>query len=102
MANENDSSVSSINNNDPLAVQSKDSRTTVESIEIRSDRSMTCYICFENIVATHKQFGLQSNCDHIFCFDCLSTWRRTVSFSIIKEIKIFFLMFYRVRCLIRI
>ncbi len=67
--------------NDTLAVQSKDSTTrTVESNEIRPIRSMTCYICFENIVTTHKQFGLQNNCDHFFCFDCLSTWRRTVRF----------------------
>jgi hypothetical protein len=65
MANEENSS----------SVSSKRSTT----IEIRSARSMTCYICLENIVTMHKQFGLQNNCDHFFCFDCLSTWRRTVN-----------------------
>ena len=64
MANEENSS----------SVSSKRSTT----IEIRPARSMTCYICLENIVTMHKQFGLQNNCDHFFCFDCLSTWRRTV------------------------
>jgi hypothetical protein len=49
------------------------------SIEIRPARSMTCYICLENISNMQKQFGLQNNCDHVFCFDCLLTWRRTVS-----------------------
>ncbi len=63
---------------DELIVQPKDASTRV--VEIRPSRSMTCYICLENIVTTHKQFGLQNNCDHVFCFDCLSTWRRTVSF----------------------
>ncbi|CAF1220781.1 unnamed protein product [Adineta ricciae] len=43
---------------------------------IQSTRSMTCCICLENIVATRKQFGIQNNCDHFFCFECLSTWRR--------------------------
>jgi len=41
------------------------------SNELRSVRSMTCYICLENISQTNKQFGLQNNCDHFFCFDCL-------------------------------
>jgi hypothetical protein len=95
MTNEQNSSTISINNNDNLIVQPKDS-TTSESIVIRPVRSMTCYICFENIVTMHKQFGLQNNCDHFFCFDCLSTWRRTVRFSITQQLRIFFLTFFRV------
>ncbi len=55
-----------------------DRSTVTEPVEIRPVRSMTCYICLENIATTHKQFGLQNNCDHFFCFDCLLTWRRTV------------------------
>jgi len=86
MTNEQNKSVLSIDNNDKLVVQSKDS-TTDESLEIRPVRSMTCYICLENIVTMHKEFGLQNNCDHFFCFDCLSTWRRTVRFSIKHELK---------------
>jgi hypothetical protein len=81
MAKEQDDSEVSINNNSDAIVQPKNSTT----IEIRPVRSMTCYICLENIVTMHKQFGLQNNCDHFFCFDCLSTWRRTVSLSLQKE-----------------
>ncbi|CAF0968668.1 unnamed protein product [Rotaria sp. Silwood1] len=51
--------------------------TAIEPINIRPVHSMTCYICLENIITMNKQFGIQNNCDHIFCFDCLSTWRRT-------------------------
>jgi hypothetical protein len=91
ITDEQNISVLSINNNNKLVVQPKDSMmtTTTEPTEIRPVRSMTCYICLENIVTMHKQFGLQNNCDHFFCFDCLLTWRRTVSFSIRQQLNIF-------------
>ena len=56
--------------NDPTRV------TLSDSIDVRRTSSLTCYICLENIVTEHKQFGLQNNCNHFFCFDCLSAWRR--------------------------
>lgn len=55
-------------------------KARMESMEARRVRSMTCYICLENIVTMNRKFGLQNNCDHFFCFDCLLTWRRTVCF----------------------
>ncbi|CAF1229362.1 unnamed protein product [Didymodactylos carnosus] len=36
-----------------------------------------CCICFENIYTSNKQFGIQNNCDHLFCFDCILTWRKS-------------------------
>lgn len=37
----------------------------------------TCGICLENVYHTqHKQFGLLSGCNHIFCHTCLMQWRR--------------------------
>ncbi|CAF2062596.1 unnamed protein product [Rotaria magnacalcarata] len=77
--NQNQNSGLSVSNENELITEIKDSTmaTIVEQIDIQPVRSMTCYICFENIVTTYKPFGIQNNCDHIFCFDCLSTWRRT-------------------------
>ncbi|CAF3089605.1 unnamed protein product [Rotaria socialis] len=81
--NQNQNSRLSVSDENELIAEIKDSTMTTiaEQIDIQPVRSMTCYICFENIVTTYKPFGIQNNCDHIFCFDCLSTWRRTVSFS---------------------
>lgn len=28
-----------------------------------------------------KRFGLLSNCDHVFCFECITTWRKTKNSS---------------------
>ncbi len=78
-------------NNNNLIIQSRD------SIEIRPVRSMTCYICFENISTMQKQFGLQNNCDHFFCFDCLSTWRHTVNLLISQQFKPFLISFRVIR-----
>lgn len=36
----------------------------------------TCGICLENVYSTpKKQFGLLSSCSHVFCHECLMTWR---------------------------
>ena len=72
MAKKQNNSELSMNINDKLFVQTK-YPTTTATIEIRSARSKTCYICLETIVTMHKQFSLQNNCDYFFCFDCLST-----------------------------
>ncbi len=41
------------------------------------EHSETCSICFENIIQTKKRFGLLSDCNHIFCMDCIMTWRES-------------------------
>jgi len=33
-----------------------------------------CSICY-NVCGTLRKFGLLSNCDHVFCLDCIRTWR---------------------------
>ena len=35
-----------------------------------------CSICYEEVVAGKKQFGLLAECPHIFCLDCIRGWRR--------------------------
>jgi len=41
-------------------------------------KNLECGICFE-IVAPPKSFGLLMGCEHVFCFGCISTWRKTHS-----------------------
>jgi len=35
-----------------------------------------CGICLEDVVG-EKSFGLLVNCNHVFCYECLRTWRNT-------------------------
>lgn len=76
-------------NNSRLPIENEN--TAIDRINIQPVRSMTCYICFENITTMKKEFGIQNNCDHVFCFDCLSTWRRTVNFIFLKSSENIFL-----------
>jgi len=34
-----------------------------------------CSICYENVRQSSKLFGLLPGCDHVFCIDCIRTWR---------------------------
>mmetsp|Transcript_43721 Transcript_43721/g.137299 ORF Transcript_43721/g.137299 Transcript_43721/m.137299 type:complete len:297 (-) Transcript_43721:756-1646(-) len=36
----------------------------------------TCMICYEDIVRKGMRFGILSDCDHVFCLDCIKTWRK--------------------------
>ena len=38
--------------------------------------ALTCGICLESVPSSGRKFGLLSNCDHVFCFDCLMNWRK--------------------------
>lgn len=38
-----------------------------------------CSICLELLNPHLIPIGLQNNCNHLFCFHCLLTWRRTVN-----------------------
>ena len=47
-----------------------------------------CGICLEKINLTNtgnnengKKFGLLSNCDHLFCYSCIHTWRESNEFG---------------------
>ena len=53
-------------------------------IDAQSGGVLTCGICLDDILIVNgnnchtrsvKKFGLLSGCDHVFCFDCLKTWR---------------------------
>jgi len=41
--------------------------------ETKEEENM-CSICY-NVCGTLRKFGLLSNCDHVFCLDCIRTWR---------------------------
>mmetsp|Transcript_37793 Transcript_37793/g.47695 ORF Transcript_37793/g.47695 Transcript_37793/m.47695 type:complete len:309 (+) Transcript_37793:257-1183(+) len=36
----------------------------------------TCGVCFENIPAQGKRYGLLTACDHVFCYECVREWRQ--------------------------
>jgi len=35
-----------------------------------------CAICYENITEKKRRFGILTGCDHMFCLECIRTWRR--------------------------
>eukprot|EP00550_Attheya_septentrionalis_P003388 CAMPEP_0198290886 /NCGR_PEP_ID=MMETSP1449-20131203/8588_1 /TAXON_ID=420275 /ORGANISM="Attheya septentrionalis, Strain CCMP2084" /LENGTH=272 /DNA_ID=CAMNT_0043989445 /DNA_START=65 /DNA_END=883 /DNA_ORIENTATION=+ len=43
----------------------------------RSSDTRTCGICLDDVPDSGKQFGLLLNCNHCFCYDCLTKWRQT-------------------------
>lgn len=56
---------------------SHDRKLKNEKTDEKEEPDTTCGICLENVHNTqHKQFGLLSGCNHIFCHTCLMQWRR--------------------------
>ena len=47
---------------------------------IQRSCGLNCCICFEEVVnkedPEERFFGIQSHCDHICCWDCISRWRK--------------------------
>lgn len=35
----------------------------------------SCSICLQSILIEGKRFGLLPQCTHVFCLDCIATWR---------------------------
>lgn len=38
-----------------------------------------CGVCYEDVAATGRRFGLLSGCEHVFCSECLVEWRKTAA-----------------------
>ena len=68
------------NDDDRLRRQSED-LTTMREPETPSVENLQCSVFLEETVAANQRFGIQNNCDHFFCFDCLSSWHRMVNLS---------------------
>lgn len=47
---------------------------TDEPIEAKDSETM-CGICYEDIIDTNKRYGLLQNCNHIYCLNCIKTYR---------------------------
>jgi len=46
----------------------------------------SCSICLQSVLAEGKRFGLLPRCCHVFCLDCIMSWRaRCASSSITRE-----------------
>lgn len=46
------------------------------------DCETKCVICYTDVLQTKKRFGLLSNCDHIFCLNCIKKCRSESTISI--------------------
>ena len=47
------------------------------SSTVEAEQSYECGICMENpTVSKSKSFGILSNCDCVFCLDCIRNWRK--------------------------
>ncbi|EDV97247.1 GH14787 [Drosophila grimshawi] len=54
------------------------------SFAIAQSKDKTCGICFDTIMekaGREKRFGILPNCNHIFCLECIRTWRQAKQFE---------------------
>ncbi|XP_020816279.1 probable E3 ubiquitin-protein ligase makorin-1 [Drosophila serrata] len=54
------------------------------SFAIARSKDKTCGICFDTIMekaGREKRFGILPNCNHIFCLECIRTWRQAKQFE---------------------
>ncbi|KAH8373526.1 hypothetical protein KR009_012400 [Drosophila setifemur] len=54
------------------------------SFAIARSKDKTCGICFDTILekaGREKRFGILPNCNHIFCLECIRTWRQAKQFE---------------------
>lgn len=55
------------------------------SFAIARSRDKTCGICYETVLdktSREKQrFGILPNCNHVFCVQCIRTWRQAKNFD---------------------
>jgi len=46
-----------------------------EQPEKPQEEENTCSICYNPCGVNRRKFGLLSHCDHVFCLECIRTWR---------------------------
>ncbi|XP_065581232.1 probable E3 ubiquitin-protein ligase makorin-1 [Artemia franciscana] len=55
------------------------------SFAVAQSRDKVCGVCmetvWEKVPASKQRFGLLPNCTHIFCLDCIRSWRQTKNFE---------------------
>ncbi|XP_058445296.1 probable E3 ubiquitin-protein ligase makorin-1 isoform X2 [Malaya genurostris] len=54
------------------------------SFAIQRSKDKTCGICLEVILekpGREQRFGILPNCNHIFCLECIRTWRKAKNFE---------------------
>ncbi|XP_035783992.1 probable E3 ubiquitin-protein ligase makorin-1 [Anopheles albimanus] len=54
------------------------------SFAVQRSRDKTCGVCLEIILEKpprEQRFGILPNCNHIFCLDCIRTWRKMSNFE---------------------
>ncbi|KAH8289839.1 hypothetical protein KR054_011616 [Drosophila jambulina] len=54
------------------------------SFAIARSKDKTCGICFDTIMekaGRERRFGILPNCSHVFCLECIRTWRRAKQFE---------------------
>ncbi|KAJ8965618.1 hypothetical protein NQ314_004010 [Rhamnusium bicolor] len=58
----------------------------VNLVKRAQSEDKTCGICFDNIMQkmdkTEQIFGILPNCNHCFCFSCISKWRQSKEFEL--------------------
>jgi len=56
-----------------------------DSFKIAKSNTLVCGICMEKVSektkTSERRFGLLENCNHIFCLDCIRTWRSADNFQ---------------------
>ncbi len=54
-----------------------------EAFAIQRSQDKKCGICLETVWDREgdKRFGMLENCDHIFCLECIRTWRSSSNYE---------------------
>jgi len=56
-----------------------------DSFKIAQTNNLTCGICMEKVSEKSppslRRFGILENCTHVFCLDCIRTWRSANNFQ---------------------
>jgi len=54
-----------------------------EAFAIQRSQDKKCGICLETVWDRDgdKRFGMLENCDHIFCLECIRTWRSSSNYE---------------------